>query len=397
MTEKKINELTPTQFKRMREITEEWINRATKGSCANISTKDLKKNIDWLYNHAGLKKPQVVVMPNLTKYKMAGHIATQLGYKTIDEKDIYAKFVTMVDDVEKQLYAKITNEIGSKCWVETKEKMETSVLTNMLNPLQRAITNMNEVEKSAMKKIFEETKDEFFEQTGKKRGKSAVEYGLSNLEYYFGLAHDTHLPFYQFALEEGWMKNDAWDEYIKIYKNGYFTMMFFDELAIVCRLPKQVKRNPAGFLHDTEGYALTWADGTGHNFIRGVYFGEEMFDQVIHHKISAKDLLQIKNIEQRYAAIQVYDIDRLIKEMNGVLLDREDRKNHENKPYFIELYALEGVIPNRTLKLLKYSDPSTKRVYPSFVPDATKTAIEGMAFKFKLKPKEYVEQLKREA
>lgn len=395
-TKAKISEIKPEQLARLREITDSWIRLATRGKCANISPAELQETINWIYKQAGLKAPTLVIANNLVEYKMMGHIATQAGYKTIDEKTIYEKYVGLVDNMEKQLYDKLTNEVGSKLWTESKERMETALLTNMLNPLQRAVTAMNESELPRMKKIFGNVKESFEEQTGVKLGKKSIEYGLATIEYYFGLAHDSHLPFYEFCLEEGFMENKTMVEYIEKFKNGFLTMLFFDGLAIACRLPKQVKKNPAGFLHDTENFAVTWNDGTGHNFIRGVYFDEEMFGRVIRNEIPAKELLQIKNMEQRYAAINVYNVDKLIKEVGGKRIDKANKKSHENRPYFIELYSIDGLIPNRTLKLLKYQDPSTERIYTSFVPDAIKGANEGMAWKFGQKTENYL-KLSKEA
>jgi len=388
-TKAKISEIKPEQLARLREITDSWIRLATRGKCANISPAELQETINWNYKQAGLKAPTLVIANNLVEYKMMGHIATQAGYKTIDEKTIYEKYVGLVDNMEKQLYDKLTNEVGSKLWTESKERMETALLTNMLNPLQRAVTAMNESELPRMKGIFADVKKSFEEQTGVKLGKKNIEYGLATIEYYFGLAHDSHLPFYEFCLEEGFMENKTMVEYIEKFKNGFLTMLFFDGLAIACRLPKQVKKNGAGFLHDDKEFAVKWNDGTGHNFLRGVYFDENMFNRVINSEIPAKELLQIKNMEQRYASIQVYNIDKLLKEVNAKRIDKANKKNHEGKPYFIELYAIDGLIPNRTLKLVKYSDPSTGRVYPDFVPDKIMGAEEAMAFKFNVPLPEY--------
>ena len=40
-------------------------------------------------------------------------------------------------------------------------------------------------------------------------------------------------------------------------------------------------------------------------------------------------------------------------------------------------------------RFVKYKDPSTDRIYWSFVPDDILTADEGMAWKFQLEEKEY--------
>ena len=72
----------------------------------------------------------------------------------------------------------------------------------------------------------------------------------------------------------------------------------------------------------------------------------------------------------------------MIDELDAELMNRSKRGN--------ELYVLrDNLISGRSIKLLKYKCPSTDRIYFSFVPDDMNFAVNAMAWKFHLTPKEY--------
>jgi hypothetical protein len=134
--------------------------------------------------------------------------------------------------------------------------------------------------------------------------------------------------------------------------------------------------------------AIRWKQGKEFYFIHGVNFDKALWQRVVEKKLPTKKILQLKNIEQRYIALKLYGAENLLVELKADLLDKSDRGN--------ELYCLKNIIPNRKLKLLKYSCPSTNRLYVSFVPDEHLKADSAMAWKFSISEFEY-KQLEVEA
>lgn len=158
--------------------------------------------------------------------------------------------------------------------------------------------------------------------------------------------------------------------------------------CFVCNIPVKVSKDTQGRFHSKEEPAILWTDGRGYYYIHGVRFDEALWRQVVKDKISLRQLINIKNIEQRYAATTLYGVDRLIEESGAQLIDESERGN--------KLYRITALQRNNTMRLLVYKDPSTDRKYCSFVPLSTNNADEAMAWKLHLLKKEYA-QLKVEA
>ena len=90
---------------------------------------------------------------------------------------------------------------------------------------------------------------------------------------------------------------------------------------------------------------------------------------------------EIRDFENRFRTMRDEDPDQILVEAGAKLKNFSKRGN--------ELYEAKRIIRNRTLKILKYVDPSTGRIYISFVPDHINDADEAMAWKFNITKQEY--------
>ena len=97
--------------------------------------------------------------------------------------------------------------------------------------------------------------------------------------------------------------------------------------------------------------------------------------------LTFEQIQRIRNIQAKFEEARDEDPDLILVEFNAKLKNYSKRGN--------ELYETKTIIPNRTLKILKYVDPSTGRIYISFVPDEMKDADEAMAWKFSITKREY--------
>ena len=134
--------------------------------------------------------------------------------------------------------------------------------------------------------------------------------------------------------------------------------------------------------HSLEKPAIRWKGGKEFYFLWGVAFEKELWQEVVDKSISALEVTKLQNTEQRYAALKVFGAKKLLTELNAELLDKSDKGN--------ELYGLEGIIENQTIKMLKYVCPSTGRVYTKFVPFEITKADEGQSWSFGLTLGEYL-------
>jgi len=131
-------------------------------------------------------------------------------------------------------------------------------------------------------------------------------------------------------------------------------------------------------------------DGENFYFIKGVRFDKTLWKKITSRTMEPKDIMKLKNIEQRYIAFDMFGPEELIKKCNAVEVDiYKTYSENLDKTTEIKLYTIKGIIEGREIKLLTYSDPSTERPYFSFVPPEQKTAKEAMAWKFQMKVEDY--------
>ena len=174
----------------------------------------------------------------------------------------------------------------------------------------------------------------------------------------YGLANE--IEFYAY-----WTNNAGTldlKRYCAFLKKGIFHAIFDDHKALICMLPEKILLDNNNDFHSLKGYALSWYDETGKYFIYGRRFSKRLFDLVSTRKMKMIKVLSIKNIEQRYVALRLYGIDRMLTELKDRLtLVHESEKG--NKLYNIE------IDDNLTAQFLLYSCPSTGRQYTKYVDD----------------------------
>ena len=91
---------------------------------------------------------------------------------------------------------------------------------------------------------------------------------------------------------------------------------------------------------------------------------------------------RIQEFEANFITVGKSDPEYFLHVTSGAeLIDASRRGN--------ELYSIDTIIPGRTLKILKYRDPSTDQLYISFVPDDLEKADDAMAWKFQINPGDY--------
>ena len=160
----------------------------------------------------------------------------------------------------------------------------------------------------------------------------------------------------------------------------------FEKVIIVIPMPR-FHKNTNRQLHSENEPAVKWLDGFEEYYLFGVKFEKELWEKITSKTILAIDVLKLGNIEQRYAALKILGSEKLLQELNAELIDKSSLGN--------ELYKIDGVIPNKSIRLLKYVCPSTGRVYTKFVPFGAEKADEAQAQSHKFALKEYLSLTKQ--
>ena len=99
-------------------------------------------------------------------------------------------------------------------------------------------------------------------------------------------------------------------------------------------------------------------------------------------RVTPEEYRRMQEFERNFTTVGKSDPEYFLHVTSGAkLIDASRRGN--------ELYSIDTIIRGRSLRLVKYRDPSTGQPYVCFVPEHFNKADHAMAWKFRLTPREY--------
>ena len=99
-------------------------------------------------------------------------------------------------------------------------------------------------------------------------------------------------------------------------------------------------------------------------------------------RVTPEEYRRMQAFERSFTTVGKSDPEYFLHVTSGAkLIDASRRGN--------ELYSIDTIIRGRSLRLVKYRDPSTGQAYVCFVPNHINKADHGMAWKLRLTPREY--------
>ena len=211
-------------------------------------------------------------------------------------------------------------------------------------------------------------------------------------QYYFGLFYESYwVTFYNFWIDEKIIKNEFLKRWTLHLMNGIYNIIILENFVIITRCPKKINLDDSFKLH-----SVTQESIYDQYYIHGVFFEKELWEKVAQRKLNPKEVMKMKNIEQRRVTINHYGWDEIFDYFDKKLINKSKRNSKA------ELYRVKGLAENIEINIVKYEDPSTGRMYVSQVPDMDDynkeilTADHAMAWKSYMSLDEY-ENLKIEA
>jgi hypothetical protein len=378
MTEpKKIDKLTPEQEALMPVVRDEWIN-LTLNSGKAVQEHEIREGIDWLYRISNLPKhPRIVIFDSyiemLLEYNLLPTLVENPVWTSIWNSVTHSNHKSVKDSVYNSL-----NPMHYPLYKSVKDSVHDSIWNSVINSVWNSVNRSVSIDVYNSVVLSVRTSQRFY---------------LSFMDDFIGLANRAGwLSFYDYFSRIGIINDDEnFNMFRDMIRAGIWTSCYYEHRVLVCRLPTKVSKDEQGRLHSTTGPAVQWRDGSGQYFLHGINFWQNLDDYMSEPElwrkiVSSKDLslneiLRIPNMERRYVALKLYGAEKLLQEARAQRIDKSERGN--------ELYKIENLIWGRILKLLKYKDPSTDRIYVSFVPYEYEKADEAMAWKFQLKEEEY--------
>jgi len=161
--------------------------------------------------------------------------------------------------------------------------------------------------------------------------------------YYGGVGDCSWVAFYDAFRELGVVKNEKFNEFVKLIECNFFTMIQFDDTVIVVKLPNVIKRDSSNRLHCESGPAVVF----GNNSYKCYYYhGIEVDERIIEHPetITVDEIRKEKNAEHRRVLMEIYGHERFIKDSKAKAIRSEkpwgelfeiDPKDGNEKIYYL--------------------------------------------------------------
>lgn len=182
--------------------------------------------------------------------------------------------------------------------------------------------------------------------------------------------HDANwLAFYEFFRLECGLVEET-DIIVPSIELAYHTnwCLPFDKICFVSEKPITC-RMKNGRLHSDEGPAIEYADGFSVYALNGVRIND--IKHLLSKDTKPKDILKIKNVEQRAEFIKWYGVEKMFKDLKPKRLDRE-------KGY--ELYQLK-IYEDSPRIYLKMDNPSVDEVHLEAVHPDCKTVQQALQWR----------------
>lgn len=347
-----IEKLTPEQEAALKPYAQSWIDRLDKG--APVDKPEAVRLIKKLYKFCNLKEPNVLI------------VNSPLG----------CQFAAMLLKHGGNVCDNICANVGNNVWRNVGTNVGANVRENVGN--------------NAWNNVWNNVGNNIWNNVGINVGNNVRANVSANVRENVG-AFENFCVYGSFVQDAGWCAYSSffedycglelpipgWADFRDLIKTNLCECIQFDGLAIGCEMPMYVKRDEEGRLHNTSGLAIEWADGYGLHSLWGVRFERDFFQKLSARTVAPKEVLALDNIEQRMAALRLLGSEFICDAIDSIQVDKSERGNR--------LYSTNKLGTGVTEYFLRYSCPSTKREYVSFVPPeigGKHDADLAMAWKF---------------
>jgi hypothetical protein len=160
-------------------------------------------------------------------------------------------------------------------------------------------------------------------------------------------------------------------------REGGFRVMH-EEFCMVCDFPEVLKKDDRNLPHCEDGPSHRWRDGWSLYHWHGVRIPDEWIED--KKSLSAKTALTWDNIEQRRAACEIVGWNRILKELNAKIIDKD-------VPEIGTLLEVE--LPDFGRERFLRVRCGTNREFAIPVPKEVKTAMQANAWTYGLDPKQF--------
>ena len=312
----KVTELTEDQEFLMAEVKEEWIKRALL-SGDRLNDKAAREGLEWLYALSGKKKPITILLDS--------PLALQYGANILAG--------TVGDQVRGQVRGQVYDQVSGQVYGQVRGQ------------------------------VYDQVSDQV---SGQVRDQKLTAYYFAYEDLAFASGW---VAFYDYFEKIGVVKHKAFKRYKKMLKSGIFMTILFENVALACRRPKAVRRDDQGRLHSDQKPAIEWRDGYKLYYLHGQHVNESLWKRIVSQEMTLKDIMDIRNADERTMAFSMLRPDRLLEAMNAKLIHTgiKGTKLYQVDDFAEKVLGDTSRIKNSTEYCMVMQDASTDRVFLEWV------------------------------
>lgn len=205
----------------------------------------------------------------------------------------------------------------------------------------------------------------------------------------------SHIARYDFLAKADILKANGMDEFRQLAESGVWEIIPFSKEVYVSVKPFKLLTEPEGQrrLHSEVEPAVQWSDGYAQCYVQGVYFERPLFEKLVQKKMTAREAVELKNVEQRTIAMRLIGYDKMVKELKGTVIDSKivpNPKTGGDMEYqVIEVDLKDDRVPARFVKVVCHSTlkETLLRVDPRS--EATRDCIGAISWTFNEETENY--------
>jgi len=289
--------------------------------------------------------------------------------------------------VESQVRRQVWNQVGSQVWDQVWNQVESQVWNQVESQV------WNQVESQVWDQVESQVWDQVRRQVRSQVESQETKY--YEISYYGDVWSYGWVSFYDFFNRIGIVSHKLFDEFVKKLKANIIYMIQLSGVCIISRMPTHIDRDENGRPHSMERPAIEFKDGYSQHYVGGVFFNPELFNNAfIDCSLTAKDILNITNAEQRVVLIKHYGYDFICDELGSKTIDSYDGISQvTGKPVHYDLIDFE--LDGTNHRFVKVEDHSVHKVVTLGVPveDGTETCLGAIAWTFGMTEEEYKPEL----
>jgi hypothetical protein len=256
------------------------------------------------------------------------------------------------NEVENEVWNEVENEVGNEVWNEVENEVRNEVWNEVENEVRNEVWNevWNEVGKEVGKEVRSKIKNYYY-------------------PYLYGSFDANYFSYYNYFWKECNIKYKNLRKY-KIYSK-LINFNFIHCLKDICFISQNssiIRKNLKGQLHADENPALKYK-GLKLWRLNGIKVPKYIV-MTPYYKLSAKKVLQEKNVEVRREGIRKIGIHRCINELKPIIIDTWDE---------YELLSINFTNNNRIY--LKMKNPSINTWHIEAVHPSCDTVKKALAWR----------------